>query len=308
MTLDRTKMSRIHEERLAALVGGTRSPGSGNQWTAPADGRASRMLNEYGWATEGKATLGQGITLTREILAKLAEQAEGERPLIGLIWFADETFERVDHELVAMNADDFTEVMDDNARLRAELETALEAVVTAVEAAMSATVDRSSSPGSAADMVRAAQAQATALRRENERLVGLVSTLGLLAPDAAELAEIGMPSQELWPCLVIDVRSWDDPAKSGRRARAWKIGERGHVEKIVRTVTDEFGQPKKTEHPGEIRVDRGVGTHGRIFLDGQIVRRGELRSEGVLVVQSRGEDNYQAPLPPATDGVADTTA
>jgi hypothetical protein len=286
MTLDRMKMSRLHEEFLAELVGGTRSKGSGNQWTQPADGRASRILNEYGWATEGKATCGQGIEITRKILEKLDEQAEGERPLIGLRWYADETLETVAHELVAMQAADLQEVLDDNARLREELQTAL-----------AANEDLASgkplTPGSAAELVRKAQEHAAYLRRENQRLTGMVAMLGLLTPAQRELAELGMPPRELWPCYVVDIRPYDEPEKIGRRKRFWMVYEDGRVEAL--------GEPRS------VRVDRGIGTMGRLFINEQIIRRGELRINGVLDLQVRDDMNYQAPPPPKTDGIADTT-
>ncbi len=308
MALDRAKMSQLHEADAAQLVGGERSKGSGSQWQGPADGRSSRMTNEYGWGYECKATCGQGIEVTRKIWAKIADQAEGERPLLMLRWYEDETFERVSYDLVAMDWADFSEIMADNASLRGQLEKAEEERARAVAAAGQLSASARLSPGTAAELVRQAQEQADLFRAENDRLKGIVSLLGLLTPAQRELGELGMPPRDLWPCTVIDVRPHDDPTKAGRRKRGWRVDGNGGVEKIMTTRLDEFGVEQPSEDPGEIRVDRGIGLKSRIFLNNSIVRRGEFRVNGVLEVQVRDDDsNWQAPPPPATDGIADTT-
>jgi hypothetical protein len=295
VAVDRMRMSQQHEAAAAALVGGERSPGSGNQWKGPADGRSSRIKNEYGWVLECKATCGQGIEITRRIIDKLAGQAEGERPLILMRWYADESLEGVSHDLAAMTWADFREVMDDNASLRERLAQAESKLAQADAAAEQVQAGARLSPGTAAHLVRRAQEEAASLRREKELLESLVSTLGLLTPAQRELGSLGMPPRDLWPCTVIDVRKHDEPFRSGLRKRVFEIGADGRV-------------AKWDVEPLAVRVDRGVGTKARLFLNDRIVRRGELRVNGILQVQVRDGDNYQSPPPPPADGVADTTA
>jgi hypothetical protein len=251
------------------------------------------MKNDYGWATEGKATCGQSIGVTREIIAKLADEAEGERPLLGLLFYADETLERIDYELVAMNADDFAEIMGDNARLRSELADAQERLANLTAGTESIATGSPMSPGSAAELVRRAQEEAAALRRDNESLLALVATSGVLTKHQRELAVVGMPSKELWPCYVIDIRKSFTQPSSATQERAWYVSASGEVDRLmVHTV----------------RIDRGIGLTDRIFLNEQIVRCGELRVNGVLECRVTDGRGPTQPQPQPFTGTTETSA
>jgi hypothetical protein len=111
MAPDRNKMADLHEQFLAELTGGRRSRGSGSTWQDPADGRNNRLVTEFAFAVEGKSTTTGSITPTLGMLAKLREQAGGERPLLGLRWYATEDLEQVAEDWIAIPAADFDELL-----------------------------------------------------------------------------------------------------------------------------------------------------------------------------------------------------
>jgi hypothetical protein len=112
MAPDKHRMGELHEQDLARLVGGRKSAASGATWKDPADGRASHMTEEFAFAFDGKATLGQGINVTREMLAKITEQAGGERPMIGLRFYGNERLDAIDYDWVAIRDHDFAELRE----------------------------------------------------------------------------------------------------------------------------------------------------------------------------------------------------
>lgn len=103
-------MGDEHEDYLAALFGGTKSKGSGNQWKDPMDGRTSRKHLKFAFAWDGKSTLAKSMSIPRTMLAKAVEQALGERPMIGVRFYRDEKL-RVDEDWVLVKAEDFAEVL-----------------------------------------------------------------------------------------------------------------------------------------------------------------------------------------------------
>ena len=105
-------MARLHEEYLAELFGGRKSRGSGSQWQDPADGRNNRMAEpEFAFAWDGKSTTGKSVTIDRAMLAKIREQAGGERPALGFRWYGTEDLQRIDEDWVAIPAADFAELL-----------------------------------------------------------------------------------------------------------------------------------------------------------------------------------------------------
>ena len=104
------RMADAHEQFLVDLFGGRRTRGSGNQWTNPMDGRTSRMKEPFGFAWDGKATLGGSIGVSRAMWAKAVEQAEGERPMLGLRYYENERLD-VRYDLVVVSAYDMSEVL-----------------------------------------------------------------------------------------------------------------------------------------------------------------------------------------------------
>lgn len=106
------KMGDAHEAFLCALFDGTQSRGSGNQWANPMDGRQNRFQQAYAFAWDGKSTLGGSIGVTRAMWRKAREQAHGERPMLGLRFYDDESLKRVEADLVVLSAHDMAEVLE----------------------------------------------------------------------------------------------------------------------------------------------------------------------------------------------------
>jgi hypothetical protein len=109
-------MGDKHEEFLAAILEGSQSRGSGNQWHNQMDGRHNRMNTEFAFAWDGKSTLHQSIGVSRAMWAKAKEQAAGERPMLGLRFYDNERLD-VGLDLIVVSAYDMSEVL---ARLREE--------------------------------------------------------------------------------------------------------------------------------------------------------------------------------------------
>jgi len=111
MPPDRNEMARLHEEFLAELHDGRNSRGSGQTWQDPGDGRGNRLTTGFAFAWDGKSTCGKGIPVDRATIAKIREQAGGERPEIALRFYDTEDLERVGEDWIAIPAADFGELL-----------------------------------------------------------------------------------------------------------------------------------------------------------------------------------------------------
>jgi hypothetical protein len=105
------RMSDRHEEWMADTFGGRVSRGSGNQPNSPMDVRQHHRDHEFAFAFEGKSTRGKGITVTEELWDKAADQAIGERPVLGLRWYHDDRL-RSHTDLLVISPDDFHELVE----------------------------------------------------------------------------------------------------------------------------------------------------------------------------------------------------
>lgn len=104
-------LSDRHEAHLVQVLGGRRTPGSGNQANNPMDGRHNRYTSGLAFAWDGKATLGKSLSISLAMWEKAQEQALGERPMLALRWYLNERLtDQVD--LVAVSLDDFVEMRD----------------------------------------------------------------------------------------------------------------------------------------------------------------------------------------------------
>lgn len=284
MTADRIKMSKQHEQFLAELIGGQRNKGSGSQWTAQGDGRASRMKHAYGFMTEGKSTCGIEIKLTREIVAKAIEQAGGERVLFGLRWYEDESLRKVTWDIVGLFADDFGEIL-----AAAELglfADDLQAQLNDVTGQLNR--ERARTGGLVTQLAK--------VRQERDELMSLMTQLkkteepsapllnpgqlppalpapgqqppALPSPDQQEMMRLGMPPREYWPCLVIDKAK--EGAQGTKQIRAWNISASG----IVSPVPGAGGMSLRLETDGKGK---------RLMFGERRIVRGELRIGGMLI-------------------------
>lgn len=114
------RMGDLHEAHLAAVLGGRRTRGSGNQWRDTMDGKHD-PYEEFSFAWDGKSTLGKSIGVTREMWSKAEEQADGHRPMLALRWYADESLRRVDLDLAVVVLDDIAEMRGEVDALRIEV-------------------------------------------------------------------------------------------------------------------------------------------------------------------------------------------
>ena len=107
----RYRMGNLHEIFLADLLGGAKSKGSGNRWYQPMDGRTSRRSQEFAFAFDGKATLASSISVSKVMWNKACEQSLGERPMLGLRFYSNESLE-VALDLAVVNAYDLSELIE----------------------------------------------------------------------------------------------------------------------------------------------------------------------------------------------------
>jgi hypothetical protein len=103
-------MSERHERRLAVVLGGRQSRGSGSV-LGDADGRRAHGL-PFAFAWDGKCTLGKSISVTREMWLKIVEQAGWARPMLAFGFFHDTRLTGFEISLVAVRDDDFAELLE----------------------------------------------------------------------------------------------------------------------------------------------------------------------------------------------------
>src|ERR1035437_5853045 len=111
MSIDRHEMGDKHEEWLAEVLGGRKTPGSGNQFRNPMDGRHNRYVDTFAFAWDGKSTRSNSISVTRAMLNKAKEQADTERPMIALRFYDDDRL-RSYEDWILVKADDFLELLE----------------------------------------------------------------------------------------------------------------------------------------------------------------------------------------------------
>lgn len=212
-------MARLHEDFLAQLNGGRSTRGSGQTWQDQGDGRNNRLTTEFAFAWDGKSTLGKEIAVSRQMIAKIREQAGGERPEIGLRWYATEDLRRVDEDWIAIPAADYAEL------LRAARETRDYTHTDSGSPVVSMPVPPPPPP----------------------------PTLHGPYP----VGWLPVPPHELWPCLVVDSRH-EEAGGSALEHRGYWIADDGHVNDYgVSTVRYDTGMGEMRLYVNDVRVIRG---------------------------------------------------
>jgi hypothetical protein len=103
-------MSDRHERRLAAVLGGRQSRGSGSVFS---DGDGRRTHGQpFAFAWDGKSTLGGSISITRAMWRKMVEQATWGRPMLAFGFFSDTRLSDFEISLVAVSDHDFSELLE----------------------------------------------------------------------------------------------------------------------------------------------------------------------------------------------------
>lgn len=86
----RNRMSVKHEEYVAEELGSKRNLGSGNQARKQMDGRQDYRELPYAFAWDCKATLGNSISVTKDMWKKATQQAGDEFPMLPLRFYEGE--------------------------------------------------------------------------------------------------------------------------------------------------------------------------------------------------------------------------
>jgi hypothetical protein len=163
------RMGELHEIHLAEINHGTKTKSSGNQWHDQGDGRNTHD-EPFAFCWDGKSTRGKQIAVTLDMIAKIREQAQGERPQIGLRWYGNDALDIVLEDWIAVTDADFEEMKLAAIRV-AELETQVADLI-----------DQAAMTDSLQDTLGKAEEDNTRLRREldeaQEAEIGLRTELG----------------------------------------------------------------------------------------------------------------------------------
>lgn len=106
------QLADLHETDVVELIGGRKTKSSGNQWNDPGDGRHDHRTEEFAFAWDCKAAMPgtKSVSITREMLGKIVEQAAAERPAIPIRFY--ETWRGdVTHDWIAIRIDDYAEML-----------------------------------------------------------------------------------------------------------------------------------------------------------------------------------------------------
>lgn len=122
------EMGDRHEVHLAGVFGGTKTRASGSQWSDQGDVRNDHD-DPFAFCVDGKSTLGKQVAVTRDMIAKIREQAQGEIPALGLRWYGNANLDDVDEDWVAVPGGDWEEVLA-SARAWAEISSCIDGMTT----------------------------------------------------------------------------------------------------------------------------------------------------------------------------------
>lgn len=111
MGLTTRKMSDAHEKHLAEVFNGRQTRGSGNQFVEQTDVRQSHREKAVAFAMDGKSTRARSITIKRDDLDKLREQAHGERPMLPIRFYSDDRL-RIFEDWDLLREDDMLELVE----------------------------------------------------------------------------------------------------------------------------------------------------------------------------------------------------
>lgn len=259
------KAGELHEVFLADLFGGVKTRGSGSQWFDQGDVRNDHDL-PFAFCVDGKSTRGKQVAVTLDMLAKIRAQAQGERPALGLRWYANDNLDKVTEDGVYLWAEDFRELLA-AARQWAELQR---------HPAIIVRPDDGMSPEE--------------LERFREEFEEAVRQGGLSArvPPAPEGED---SSPDLKPAMAEIARLREELA----RYRAGKVIP-PYIPRLPWTVAFRVSQPgarplgmrydadgSVTQFDvGEVRVERHTGNRPRLVVNNLLVHDGDLYVDGVL--------------------------
>jgi len=264
------QMGDKHEEYLAQVNGGARNRASGSQWAHQADG-LNNHDDPFAFRWDGKSTLGKSISVTREMLAKIRDQAHGERPQIGLRFYGNPNLDDVDEDWIAVPGQDWEEVLT-AARRWAEHEAHPPMIISgqpgAVPVPVPASLEHLMGRAGEADNLRKALADA------HKSLLEAGETI---ARQRLELEgnAAGQPPQARFlprlPWTVVHTHAPGIPL----------------AQVMVRYSADGY---QTAVDAASVRVERTPGNRPRLMVNDQIVRDGDLYKDGKLAVRVCHDD------------------
>lgn len=254
------RMGELHEEHLAEINAGRKSRSSGNQWHDAGDGRNSRD-DPFNFCWDGKSTLGKGITVTLDMIAKIREQAGGERPEIGLRWYGSGDLTHVTEDWIAVRDVDFEEM-----KIAA---TAYEAARPQIEAALG-------------DLER--------LGTENERLSRALDqaleTVRVMREEAAggvhdtQRAVPGYIPRLPWVTVHMMTRPESLPGRTGPSS-----SPEPQYDTFRFGVRYDADGAQQLFDVSTVRIERSMSNRPRLFVNDAIVRNGDLYRDGAMQVR-----------------------
>lgn len=291
MAIDRMKMADKHEARVAEVLRGRRTKGSGSQWTDQGDGRNDHTEELFAFGWDCKATLAKSHTVTTEMLDKLEEQAQGERPALPLRWYADETLKK-SRDWILVRLDDLAELTEAaraSLTLQAEVQIA-EREIALMRTDAAAVTDDDVLESLQADVARleaelAGQAHRAAMAEERERdnrewaenaerRAAEAEQRALSVPQqpsAYQPAPVSPPHRNLSP--MVPQLPWTS---------VFVFSQDG----VQRRTGVSYGQDGYSRffEVESVRVEP-YGQAYRLFVNDQIVRNGDLWTDGQLTVR-----------------------
>lgn len=285
------KAGELHEVFLAGLFGGSKTRGSGSQWFDQGDVRNDHD-DPFAFCVDGKSTRGKQVAVTLDMIAKIREQAQGERPALGLRWYANDNLDKVTEDGVYLQAEDFRELLDAG-RQWAELQRRPAIILRAPDGMPEEEIDRfraifedAVSRGGLSALIPAAPEEEgdapdliTRLREEIDELRaegrGMAGNLEAAVAESARLREEidGYRAGKVIPPYVPRL--------------PWTVVVQAHLPgaKPFGLRYDADGAVSQFKI-GEIRVERHMGNRPRLLVNNALVPDGDLYVDGVLRVRA----------------------
>jgi len=267
------EMGRLHEVARGRVLGGQKTGSSGNQWDDQLDGHTP-LGGQWTFRWDGKSTLGESITITRKMLDKLNEQAQGDRIALPMRWYANGKLTEVAWDLVAIRDVDLSEILE-AARKWEEVEASLSTLPELREE-----LDRMRAEVATAEVrLENANARADAAKQAARKLSDA------LAEALAALAEAREGAPEVPPYI---------PRLPWRVIHSARVPESVQVpDRLVRSgiAYDEQGH-QLLFGVSSVRVERSPDSSNRprLVVNDLRVPDGDLYADGKLVVRVCASD------------------
>lgn len=286
------RAGELHEAYLADVFSGVKTRASGSQWFDQGDVRNGHDL-PFAFCVDGKSTKGKQIAVTLEMIAKIREQSQGERPAIGLRWYATENLDKVAADWVAVQSEDFREILE-AARQWAELQRHPTIFLRAGEDMTGEELERFRAQFEAVISDTALRALLPEAAGDGPDLVmRLREEIAVLRDEAATARTEAEAAGSKWSDAMRAAAALREELD---RYRAGKVIP-PYVPRLPWTVVFQVHLPGHVETSGmhydaegavtqfkvaEIRVERHMGNRPRLIVNNALVADGDLYVDGAL--------------------------